>query len=265
MTQQIRSERPRCRLHSLAAGPDGKCVVCRRESLGPGGAERGGPSGRSRVSGWGLILGVSLLVLGVAIYVRVRGTHTGQSARLLAVPEVSDSLAADEASGSLSESQRTEPAGSGATPSWRKEQLEEPSRPRGSRAVRDLPEGRSPGRAPEVQAASREGAQWRELSQEELRGYLGELHVEIYRTSWCKYCELARSFFESHGIPFREHDVETDLGAAARKKRLTPEGGVPVVKIEGQVILGYSPKKYAEVIRRAVEQKSGLAVKLTGM
>ena len=73
--------------------------------------------------------------------------------------------------------------------------------------------------------------------------------VELYTTSWCPYCERARNFFRSKGIPFTEYDVEKDKSAAARKNRLDKRNGVPFAVINGRGLHGYS----AEAYQRALE------------
>jgi len=73
--------------------------------------------------------------------------------------------------------------------------------------------------------------------------------VELYTTSWCPYCERARDFFRSRGIPFTEYDIEKDKNAAARKKQLDKRNGVPFAVINGRGIHGFSAAAY----KRALE------------
>ena len=74
--------------------------------------------------------------------------------------------------------------------------------------------------------------------------------VELYITSWCPYCQMAREFFRSRGIPFTEYDIEKDKAAAVRKKRLDKRNGVPFAMINGQGIHGYSPAAYEQALQR---------------
>lgn len=68
--------------------------------------------------------------------------------------------------------------------------------------------------------------------------------VELYVTSWCPYCKLARKFFISKGIPFKEYDIEKDESAARRKNELDNRRGVPFAVINGERIHGYSEEAY---------------------
>ena len=73
--------------------------------------------------------------------------------------------------------------------------------------------------------------------------------VEIYGTSWCPYCRMARDFFRSRGISFDDYDVERDYDAARRKKEIDPAGsGVPTTVIDGQVIHGFSEEAYLKAL-----------------
>jgi len=73
--------------------------------------------------------------------------------------------------------------------------------------------------------------------------------VEMYVTSWCRYCKKAKSFFNARGIPYTAYDIEKDQAAAARMTKLNPGGGVPVTVIDGQVIRGFSESVYAAALQ----------------
>lgn len=74
-------------------------------------------------------------------------------------------------------------------------------------------------------------------------------HVELYITSWCPYCKKAEEFFRSRGIKYAVYDIEKDKNAAARKKKLDRNGrGVPFAVINGTMISGYAPGRYAEAL-----------------
>lgn len=74
--------------------------------------------------------------------------------------------------------------------------------------------------------------------------------VELYVTSWCPYCKLARNFFISKGIPFEEYDIEKDEAAARRKKELDGKRGVPFAVINGDRIHGYSEEAYTRALHK---------------
>ena len=68
--------------------------------------------------------------------------------------------------------------------------------------------------------------------------------VELYVTSWCKYCKMAQAFLRKNKIPFAAYDVEKDAEAAKRRKTIDPRTGVPLAVIDGKVLLGFSEAAY---------------------
>lgn len=73
--------------------------------------------------------------------------------------------------------------------------------------------------------------------------------VELYVTSWCKYCKKAASYFRSKGVPFTEYDIEKDKAAARRKNKLSPKKGVPFAVVNGRKIYGFAPKAYEHALK----------------
>jgi glutaredoxin len=73
--------------------------------------------------------------------------------------------------------------------------------------------------------------------------------VEIYETSWCRYCNKTKNFFRSRGIDFVTYDIEKDEQAARRMRSLTNLQAVPFVVINGQGISGYSVAAYEQALQ----------------
>jgi len=72
--------------------------------------------------------------------------------------------------------------------------------------------------------------------------------VVLYSAEWCGYCKKAKSFMTKEGIPFLERDVEKTPGAsrelqAKLKKAGMSGGGVPVLDVKGQLVVGYDPQR----------------------
>ena len=72
--------------------------------------------------------------------------------------------------------------------------------------------------------------------------------VELFSTSWCKYCTMAREFLTANNIPFTEYDIDKDKVAAKRKKKLSGGSGVPFALINGKSIYGFSKTTYAKAL-----------------
>lgn len=63
--------------------------------------------------------------------------------------------------------------------------------------------------------------------------------VTIYSTPTCHFCHVAKDFFAEKGVAYEEKNVLTDL--VARQEMMTKSGqmGVPVIDIEGKIIVGF--------------------------
>jgi len=67
--------------------------------------------------------------------------------------------------------------------------------------------------------------------------------VLIYTTPTCQYCSKAKSYLRERGIPFRELDVSKNPSAAREMVRKSGQMGVPVLDINGKVIIGFDKAK----------------------
>lgn len=67
--------------------------------------------------------------------------------------------------------------------------------------------------------------------------------VEIYTTPGCAYCKMAKEYFGENNILYAEYDVAKD--AAKRQELLdrTHQYGVPVIVVNGKIILGFDRGK----------------------
>ena len=65
-------------------------------------------------------------------------------------------------------------------------------------------------------------------------------NVIIYSTPTCHFCHMAKEFFTENHIPFIDKDASTDM--EARKEAIAKSGqmGVPVIDIEGTIIVGFN-------------------------
>jgi len=61
----------------------------------------------------------------------------------------------------------------------------------------------------------------------------------VYSTQTCPWCHRAKDFLRKHNIEFEDKDVAGDL--AARNELLQKSGrmGVPVLDIDGTIIVGF--------------------------
>ena len=72
--------------------------------------------------------------------------------------------------------------------------------------------------------------------------------ITIYSTPTCHFCHIAKDFFTSKGIVYEDFNVSSDL--AKRKEMVDKSGqmGVPVILIDGQLIVGFNKPKIVELL-----------------
>lgn len=72
--------------------------------------------------------------------------------------------------------------------------------------------------------------------------------VIIYTTPTCTYCNSAKRFFREHGVDFKEIDVSQDVESAQRMVDKTGQTGVPVIEVNGDVIVGFDKRRLARAL-----------------
>lgn len=72
--------------------------------------------------------------------------------------------------------------------------------------------------------------------------------IEIYSTETCHFCKLAKEWFKEKGLDYTNYNVGTDLEKRKEMVEMTGQLGVPVIKIQDDVIIGFNPNKISEVL-----------------
>jgi glutaredoxin-like YruB-family protein len=73
-------------------------------------------------------------------------------------------------------------------------------------------------------------------------------NVTIYSTPTCHFCHAAKAFFDEHQVKYSEHNVAEDLEKRKEMIDLTGQMGVPVIRVEDDVIVGFDEKKLKELL-----------------
>ena len=72
--------------------------------------------------------------------------------------------------------------------------------------------------------------------------------ITVYSTPSCPYCLQAKRFLIEKGISFIEKDVAVDLGARDEMVKISGQLGVPVIDVDGSIIIGFNRPKIEELI-----------------
>jgi len=74
--------------------------------------------------------------------------------------------------------------------------------------------------------------------------------ITIYTTPSCGYCNKAKQFFRENRIPFTEYNVARDMRRADEMVRKSGQMGVPVIDINGKVIVGFNQPEVERALKR---------------
>ncbi|HHW26452.1 MAG TPA: glutaredoxin family protein [Firmicutes bacterium] len=67
--------------------------------------------------------------------------------------------------------------------------------------------------------------------------------VVVYSTPTCPWCDRAKAYLKQLGVPYEEKDVSRDIEAATEMTRLSGQMGVPVLNIDGKIVVGFDKEK----------------------
>lgn len=71
-------------------------------------------------------------------------------------------------------------------------------------------------------------------------------NVIIYSTPTCPYCHKAKEFFKEKDIEYTDYNVADDQAKADEMIKKSGQMGVPVIDIDGTIIVGFNKQKIEE-------------------
>lgn len=74
-------------------------------------------------------------------------------------------------------------------------------------------------------------------------------NVKVYSTPTCPYCNMAKAFLRENKVEFTDMDVSKDRAAAREVIERSGQTGVPVLDINGELIVGFD----REAIKKALK------------
>ena len=72
--------------------------------------------------------------------------------------------------------------------------------------------------------------------------------VRLFVTPSCAYCFTLKEFLKEHNIEFEEVDVSQNKKAREEMIERTGKMEVPVVEIDGQIIVGFDKEKICKLL-----------------
>ena len=72
--------------------------------------------------------------------------------------------------------------------------------------------------------------------------------IRIFSTPSCPYCVTLKEFLKERGFEFEDLNVATDEKAREEMVQKSQQMGVPVIEINGQIIIGFDKKKIVQLL-----------------
>jgi len=73
-------------------------------------------------------------------------------------------------------------------------------------------------------------------------------HVKVYSTPTCPFCIKLKQFLKESNVEFENIDVSADEAAGQAMVEKSGQTGVPVVDIEGEIIVGFNKDKITKTL-----------------
>ena len=73
--------------------------------------------------------------------------------------------------------------------------------------------------------------------------------IILYGTAECQWCHRTREFFKEHNIKFKDINVGENDKALHEMIKKSGQQGVPVIDIDGKIIVGYDEEKLRELLK----------------
>ncbi|MBL7055222.1 glutathione S-transferase N-terminal domain-containing protein [Candidatus Woesearchaeota archaeon] len=73
--------------------------------------------------------------------------------------------------------------------------------------------------------------------------------VKIYSTPTCPWCKKAKEFFKANNVKFTDIDVSADEAAQKEMVEKSGQMGVPVIEIDGKILVGFDQGKIEEALK----------------
>ncbi|GAA0722373.1 glutaredoxin family protein [Clostridium malenominatum] len=74
------------------------------------------------------------------------------------------------------------------------------------------------------------------------------MEVIVYTTPTCPWCKVVKDYLKSNNITYIEHDVSKDDKATTEMINKSGQMGVPVVDIDGEIIIGFDQDRIDRVL-----------------
>jgi glutaredoxin-like YruB-family protein len=67
--------------------------------------------------------------------------------------------------------------------------------------------------------------------------------ITVYSATWCAFCHAAKDYLDKKGVAYTDKDVDSDRSIAEEAMKVSGQTGIPVLNINGQIIIGFDRPK----------------------
>ena len=72
--------------------------------------------------------------------------------------------------------------------------------------------------------------------------------IKIYSTPTCPFCYVLKNYLKENGFEFEEIDISKETAKREELIKKTGLATLPVIEIDGQLIIGFDKKKIDEAL-----------------
>lgn len=72
------------------------------------------------------------------------------------------------------------------------------------------------------------------------------INIVVYSTPTCPFCIRAKQYLKENNIQFTDYDVGSDPTKAQEMIKKSGQMGVPVIDIDGKIVIGFDKEKIKE-------------------
>lgn len=75
--------------------------------------------------------------------------------------------------------------------------------------------------------------------------------ITVYSATWCGFCHAAKQYLDKLGVEYTERDVDHEPEAATEAAQKSGQRGIPVIDIDGEIIVGFDRPKIDKALENA--------------
>ncbi len=73
-------------------------------------------------------------------------------------------------------------------------------------------------------------------------------NVLVYSTSTCPFCVRVKKYLKDNNVEFKDIDVSSDDAMVEEMIKKSGQMGVPVIDIDGEIVVGFDKDKIAGML-----------------